>query len=79
MKPFVLSMKYPGFPVVEFRMINHRITHIFRKRTQNKQKNYCCIQRTYCRNLLPYKFVQRRHLSCRYLYSANGWVEVLPE
>ena len=33
MKPFVLSMKYPGFPVVEFRMINHRITHIFRKRT----------------------------------------------
>lgn len=27
MKPFVLSMKYPGFPVVEFRMINHRITH----------------------------------------------------
>lgn len=25
MKPFVLSMKYPGFPVVEFRMINHRI------------------------------------------------------
>ena len=46
MKPFVLSMKYPGFPVVEFRMINHRITHIFRKRTQNEQKNYCCIQRT---------------------------------
>lgn len=43
MKPFVLSMKYPGFPVVEFRMINHRITHIFRKRTQNEQKNYCCI------------------------------------
>ena len=27
MKPFVLSMKYPGFPVVEFRMINHRIPH----------------------------------------------------
>ena len=27
-------------------MINHRITHIFRKRTQNEQKNYCCIQRT---------------------------------
>ena len=46
MKPFVLSMKYPGFPVVEFHMINHRITHIFRKRTQNEQKNYCCIQRT---------------------------------
>lgn len=22
------------------------ITHIFRKRTQNEQKNYCCIQRT---------------------------------
>ena len=41
-----LSMKYPGFPVVEFRMINHRITRIFRKRTQNEQKNYCCIQRT---------------------------------
>ena len=36
----------PWFPVVEFRMINHRITHIFRKRTQNEQKNYCCIQRT---------------------------------
>ena len=31
------------------------------------------------RNRLPYKFVQRKHLSCRYLYSANGWVEVLPE
>ena len=27
-------------------MINHRITHIFRKGTQNEQKNYCCIQRT---------------------------------
>ena len=25
-------------PVVEFRMINHRITHIFRKRTQNAEK-----------------------------------------
>ena len=58
MKPFVLSMKYPGFPVVEFRMINHRITHIFRKRTQNEQKNYCCISlekfledQAYIRNL----------------------------